>query len=204
MVKKTKIEIFNNLEVSKFSQQLLQNVELRYAFESKVYQITLETAASLSEPELNACFDLIEYTSKSDYEQSTTHWRPKVKKTEMVHIDMRYLLVRAEKDSRILGFASFMLTYEAGKEVVYLYEIHLSEALRGIGLGKHLIDIVSNIGHNAGVEKLMLTVFTRNQHAVDWYSHMAFNVDEFWPEARTLRSGTTKQADYRILSRGIS
>ena len=205
MIKKAKLEILNGLDMSKFKKQLLQDIGLHYATKSKVYQITLEAALKMSEADLDACFNLIAYTSKSDYEQSKTRWRPKVKKAEMLHVDMRYFLVRAdEEDSRILGFASFMLTHEADTEVIYLYEIHLSDPVRRIGLGKHLVDIVSEVGRNAGVEKLMLTVFTRNQHAVDWYSRMGFAVDDSWPEARTLRSGITKQADYRILSRSIS
>ena len=117
---------------------------------------------------------------------------------------MRYLVVRRSGQPQILGFASCMLTYEDGKEVIYLYEIHLMDQLRGVGLGRYLIELVSGIGRNAGVEKMMLTVFNRNTQAAEWYSRLGFSNDEFQPEAKTLRSGVVKQGDYRILSRSIS
>jgi hypothetical protein len=33
--------------------------------------------------------------------------------------------------AELMGFASFMPTYEDGKKVIYVYEIHLEEELRG-------------------------------------------------------------------------
>ena len=50
----------------------------------------------------------------------------------------------------------------------------------------------------------MLTVYVRNSHAAEWYARLGFTLDEFWPEAKVLRSGAVKQADYRILSRPVA
>lgn len=36
-----------------------------------------------------------------------------------------------KEQGELIGFASFMPTYEDGKKVVYVYEIHLEEELRG-------------------------------------------------------------------------
>ena len=203
MNRKLKLESYNMMSLDAFKKALLQNISLDCKSKAACYSITLETVSTINQEDFDACYDLIAYTSKLDYEQSTTRWNPKAKKTEMKLANMRYLLVRDHAAPGVLGFASFMLTYEAGKKVVYLYEIHLADKLRNLGIGKQLVNIVSHIGQNAGVEKIMLTVFVRNSHAAEWYTHLGFSLDEFWPEARTLRSGPVKQTDYRILSRPI-
>ncbi|PQE09006.1 Acyl- N-acyltransferase protein [Rutstroemia sp. NJR-2017a WRK4] len=133
----------------------------------------------------------------------------------------------------ILGFASFMPTYEDGKKVIYVYEIHLEEQLRGL-VSIHNYPIQSNptpifqlqstltsnprrtklsqtlmslIQHAAekipGVEKVMLTCFTANAAARRFYERLGYEVDEFSPEPRVMRGGKEVRADYMILSRGV-
>lgn len=126
---------------------------------------------------------------------------------------MRYLLVRqpdpnlpspaASNRREVHGFCSFMLTYEDGFAVVYIYEIHLAEPLLGIGLGKHLIGIVEAIGRSVGVDKSMLTVFRSNEKAVKVYEHLRYEVDEYSPQDRVFRDGTVKQSDHLILSKRL-
>lgn len=137
--------------------------------------------------------------------------------------DMRYLLVRTRSpdhspdhthpapvkvahadDLPLLGFLSFMLTYEDGLPVIYIYEIHLDEATRGCGLGKHLIKMVESIGQSVRVEKSMLTVFRSNEHARQWYERLGYEIDPHSPPDKKLRGGTIKQADYLILSKPLS
>ena len=101
------------------------------------------------------------------------------------------------------AFASFMLTYEDGEEVVYLYEIHLGEELRGSGLGRYLMDLVENVGRKAGMGKCMLTVFMSNEAARKFYERLGYDVDEFSPGPRRLRNGVVKEADYVILSKKL-
>lgn len=45
-------------------------------------------------------------------------------------LDLKYLLVKRD-DGKVEGFVSFMPTYEDGYLVIYCYEIHLGEELRG-------------------------------------------------------------------------
>lgn len=105
------------------------------------------------------------------------------------------------KDTTILGFMSFMITVEEGQDVVYVYEIHLEEELRGLGLGKHLFNIVEHIGTTNGMEKTMLTVFRRNEQARAMYGKLGYDVDECSPRPRRLRGGVVKEADYIIMSK---
>ncbi|KAF4761639.1 hypothetical protein N7455_000497 [Penicillium solitum] len=101
----------------------------------------------------------------------------------------------------VLGFLSFMVTYEDGKEVVYCYEIHLSPAARGRGVGRLLMGQMEGIGRAVGLEKSMLTVFKSNEIARRFYERLGYEVDEYSPRPRMLRNGTIKDVDYLILSK---
>lgn len=105
--------------------------------------------------------------------------------------------------SIVLGFLSFMVTYEDGKEVVYCYEIHLAAAARGRGLGVLLMSRMEEIGRSVGVEKAMLTVFRSNVVACRFYEKVGYAVDEYSPQPRRLRNGTIKEFDYMILSKRL-
>jgi len=165
---------------------------------------------------LDACFRLIEQSSASDYKSSEIKWSPTSKRKEMVLPDLRYLIVRQDFSHRssdsadlstdissVRGFVSFMVTYEDGFEVVYVYEIHLAPDLRGQGIGNILMRMVESIGRKAGVEKCMLTVFKANDRAVRWYSRSGYVVDDFSPGPRVLRNGIVKQPSYLILSKPL-
>ena len=108
-----------------------------------------------------------------------------------------------EKQRPVLGFASFMLTYEDGYPVVYIYEIHLHPPLRSIGLGARLLDIVESIGRSVGVDKAMLTVFRSNETACNWYRKLEYSVDDYSPRDVELRGGVIRQADYLIMSKRL-
>ncbi|KAJ5731279.1 uncharacterized protein N7483_005787 [Penicillium malachiteum] len=103
----------------------------------------------------------------------------------------------------VLGFLSFMVTYEDGKEVIYCYEIHLSSAVRGQGLGALLMSRMDEIGKLVGLEKAMLTVFRSNVAACTFYEKLGYEVDECSPRPRKLRNGTIKEYDYLILSKRL-
>ncbi|CAI7626741.1 unnamed protein product [Penicillium pancosmium] len=110
---------------------------------------------------------------------------------------------QSSESARILGFLSFMVTYEDGKEVVYCYEIHLSRVARGRGLGGVLMNRMEGIGRLIGLEKAMLTVFKSNVAAREFYRKGGYEVDENSPQPRTLRNGTVKEWDYEILSKRL-
>lgn len=159
---------------------------------------------------LDACFNLIKASSAGDYQGSEMKWSPSKKRKEMLLPDMRYLVIKEKEATRegspsraVCGFISFMITYEDGYEVVYVYEIHLVPEFRGQGVGKVLLGMVEEIGRKVGVEKCMLTVFKANEGAVRWYHRMGYAVDDFSPEPRILRNGTVKEPSYLILSKQL-
>ncbi|ERS98467.1 GNAT family acetyltransferase Nat4 [Sporothrix schenckii 1099-18] len=61
---------------------------------SEVYSIRLARPANLDEATLEACYTLIETTSRGDYEASKLRWRPDHKRQEMRLPDLRYIIVR--------------------------------------------------------------------------------------------------------------
>lgn len=120
--------------------------------------------------------------------------------------DLRYLLVRSAASTpadKVEAFLSFMITYEDGHEVIYCYEVHLSEHLQGCGLGKQLMGIVEDVGREVGVEKAMLTVFLENEGAVKFYERLGYGEDDYSPRPRKLRNGVVKKPDYIILSKAL-
>lgn len=110
---------------------------------------------------------------------------------------------RDSGNAGVLGFLSFMVTYEDGKEVIYCYEIHLAPMARGRGLGAILMDRMEEIGRLVGLEKAMLTVFKSNEAARRFYQKGGYVVDEYSPQPRRLRNGTIKEFDYEILSKDL-
>lgn len=151
---------------------------------------------------LAECLKLIELTSRNDYEASETKWSSTKKRKEMALPDMKYFVL-ADQNQRVEGFTSFMVTYEDGHEVVYIYEIHFTPEWQGRGLGKRLLAIVEDVARNVGASKVMLTVFRANKRAVDWYLRLGYQEDEFSPGPRKLRNGTVKQPSYIILSKQV-
>lgn len=78
------------------------------------------------------------------------------------------------EEGQVLGFLSFMVTEEAGHDVVYCYELHLSPGLRGFGLGKHLLSVMEDFGRTTGMEKAMLTCFAKNEGGVRFYNRNGY------------------------------
>ncbi|TGO56958.1 hypothetical protein BCON_0071g00120 [Botryotinia convoluta] len=109
-----------------------------------------------------------------------------------------------EGGGEIKGFMSFMPTFEDGIKVVYLYEIHLMDELRGTGLGTHLMSLLTNIARAIpGVEKTMLTCYTANEAALKFYRKLGYEKDEYSPEPKRLKGGKVLESDYVILSKRV-
>ena len=171
---------------------------------TKKSKIVTEDTHKLTDIELDQCLALVEGTSRQDYEASSIGWHPQRKRREMLDKDMRYVIVRragSDFNLPIEGFISFMFTYEAGKPVVYIYEIHLRKDARGCGLGKHLLNLVHRMGAKAGVEESMLTVFKSNASTLEWYFRAGYAVDDCSPPDKRLRGEKTVESDYLILSK---
>ena len=184
--------------------------------EETSYSLDIYTAKSIPTADFDACFRLIELTVANAYRSSGMGWSASKKRKEMRLPDMKYLILRRgsrdrtpakseeyPREGQLLGFLSFMVTYEDGKEVLYCYEIHLSPEAQGQGLGKQLMIRYEDIGRRIGLEKVMLTVFKSNPKAMRFYERLGYVVDEFSPPVRILRNGIVKEPEYLILSKPL-
>ncbi|KAI1209788.1 acyl-CoA N-acyltransferase [Annulohypoxylon truncatum] len=168
------------------------------------YSLNLVQSGNLSTDDLEACFRLVEETSRPDYESSSVGWKPGKKLTEMKSPELRYITVKDNAGS-IRGFTSLMPTYEEGEPVVYCYEIHLKPELQGTGLAKTLIGFLEKVAANTPpIKKVMLTCYLSNQRALAFYKKAGFEKDEISPEPRRLRFGKEFIPDYVIMSKVVS
>ena len=55
-----------------------------------------------------------------------------------------------------------------------------------------------------GTAKTMLTCFTCNQRAAQFYTKLGYSLDEFSPPPKVLRNGTQVEPEYMILSKALS
>ncbi|ORY57871.1 acyl-CoA N-acyltransferase [Pseudomassariella vexata] len=167
------------------------------------YTISLISSGALAEKDLKSCLSLVEETSRADYEPSSLGWKPAKKLDEMKSPELRYIVVK-DGQGDIRGFTSLMPTYEEGQPVVYCYEIHLKGELQGTRLGKLLISFLEDVAVNVPtVEKVMLTCFTSNKRALDFYKKLGFKKDDISPEPRRLRYGKEVVPDYVIMSKVV-
>jgi ribosomal protein S18 acetylase RimI-like enzyme len=190
----------------------------------RALRFELKRSTKMSNSELAACFDLISKTSEQDYRSSSRGWDPDYKLEEMSDREMMYFLVRqaegyigvdsvsdsdasAHHAGAILGFMSFKLEPEDEelnlmRPVLYLYEIHLDDRLRGQSLGGTMINWAISQARLVRISKMMLTVFTVNENARRLYDREGFTKDGISPEDRVTRRKVIK-ADYIIMSKEL-
>ncbi|KAI0121241.1 acyl-CoA N-acyltransferase [Xylariales sp. AK1849] len=169
----------------------------------KQYSLSIAQAGRVSPQDLKMCLGLVEETSKSHYEASSRGWKPRKKLAEMKSPEMRYIMVKDAKGG-VRGFTSFMPTFEEGQPVVYCYEIHLKPEMQGTGLGALLMGFHDNVAYyTPTVEKIMLTCFLKNQHALEFYLKLGFEIDPISPSPKKLRFGKQSTPDYIIMSKTI-
>ncbi|KAI6769891.1 hypothetical protein HG530_004520 [Fusarium avenaceum] len=203
------IETANKISDEEFLQQYVKTSsdswpEWKHPKDEATFTLSLIRPTSMTEGDLEACYNLIDETSGTDYRSSSLGWHAAAKKKEMRSPDLRYILVK-DDSGEIKGFTSFMPTFENHEPVIYCYEIHLKPELQGTGLGKKLMSYYTDVAENIPtVEKAMLTCFVSNESALKFYEKLGFTKDDYSPRERKLRGGKVVVPDYVILSRPTS
>lgn len=213
------------------TRDLGEHPYIRAAFTA---QASICNSGYMSKERMDACLNLVKSTSAADYKASSMGWDEQAKRAEMTDPAMWYILVHRlhfevpeecimkpdDSPGRIRalpdpcgpesfgGFLSFMYTKDdppnETRDVVYVYELHLEEDLRGESLGEYLMDFVRKICMRTFTRKIMLTVFTRNVRARKFYERLGFVRDASSPPDRKVR-GRVIEPEYLILSlSGIS
>ncbi|KAI1746781.1 acyl-CoA N-acyltransferase [Xylaria castorea] len=202
------IENANQKNDEKFIQEHLCPSDLSWSSwthpnSHETYSLALISARGLDSADLDACYNLIEETSRADYEASTLGWKPAKKIAEMKSPELRYVLVK-NSEGVVRGFTSLMPTYEEGEPVVYCYEIHLKPELQRTGLGRLLMSFLESVAaHTPPIKKIMLTCFLANQKALAFYRSLGFTRDPISPVPKKLRYGREFVPDYVIMSKTV-
>ncbi|KAF9229353.1 hypothetical protein BS17DRAFT_743333 [Gyrodon lividus] len=178
---------------------------------SQQFSFSVKTTSDLSNTQRDQIWRIFEENMYELYCSSSFGWKPQAKKVEMFHQLSRFLIVQRGEDPQdsaqspgIIAYTMFRFDREEYQDVVYCYELQVSGDARRCGLGRLLTLMLSDIGAQWGMTKVMLTVFKANHTALSFYKSMGFVVDETSPDFPEDSEGwTNDECDYSILSRRI-
>jgi ribosomal protein S18 acetylase RimI-like enzyme len=163
-------------------------------------KVRFAPSSRLSPSEFESILALFMDNMGEMYKESSWGLETEEKTEELKHPNARFLLVD-DASGRLAGFVHFRFDYDdcdaPSQGVLYVYEIQIGELFRRQGLGKTLMQISERIASKAQLSKVMLTVFKKNQAAMDFYKGLAYEIDESSP------SKHNEPADYEILSRRV-
>lgn len=127
---------------------------------------------SLGLTEFNTKYNKENRPKKDNLEERLKRRREKVDKLfeDYWTIDNQLILV-ATLSNKVVGYA---IAYIYDEIYGYLDEMYVSEDSRGLGLGKKLLDTVSQELKTLKVEKLKLNVFLWNENAIKLYDKEGF------------------------------
>lgn len=106
-------------------------------------------------------------------------WDPPSKEKELFHKLSRFILLEDSTSEELSAFC--MVRFEAEKNyegemefLIYIYEIQVSESLRGQGVFRRLLTALERLGAELKVQLIMLTCFRCNTKALPVYEHLGF------------------------------
>lgn len=171
------------------------------ALDDEVLSVRLVNARNVTETVFQDLLALFEQNMGELYRNSSWGLDPSAKAAELRHDMARYLLVQTPTN-HVVAFMHYRFEYDDDdqpKEVVlYVYEIQVDQRFQRRGLGKALMAISEQIAVQAEVAKVMLTVFTKNHDAMEFYKRLNYEIHSSSPSMHK------ELADYEILSKSIS
>jgi ribosomal protein S18 acetylase RimI-like enzyme len=197
--------------------EVTNNEKTVVTFTPTYYPSSLNMAPST----FQQCLDVFQNNMSTLYQDSSWGLDMKEKEEELKHDHARFLLVFATtttastattttpiktnilSSSIVAAFCHFRFEFDHEEHptciVLYVYELQVSTQYQGKGVGKHLMEIIHDIGqqqHPNLVSKIVLTVFKNNVGAMKFYKQtLGYVVDETDPS----HFGHDTE-DYEILS----
>jgi len=152
-----------------------------YRSESVDLKIEYQPSDKIDPEDMNQIFSLLKTNMEDLYEKSAWGWDETKKLNELTDEAARFLIAK-NSDGKILGFTHFRFDVEVNQPILYCYELQVAEEIQRKGLGKYLMNILLLIAFKFRLVKIMLTVFTHNTQALDFYiKSLEFRRDETCP-----------------------
>ncbi|MGD0096011.1 MAG: GNAT family N-acetyltransferase [Terracidiphilus sp.] len=102
----------------------------------------------------------------------------------------------AEHDGRAAGFALYLFNYSTfmGRPGLYIEDLFVEPELRGLGIGKALLQQVAAIAVKKGCPRLQWAVLDWNTPAIDFYRAMGAEFLDEWRNVRVTGDALSKLA----------
>ena len=97
-----------------------------------------------------------------------------------------YFCLVAESDGKPAGFAFYFFNYSTwlGRPGLYLEDLFVEPAFRGLGIGRALLERVAAIAVAKGCQRLQWEVLDWNTPAIDFYTAMGAEFLDAWRNVR--------------------
>lgn len=129
---------------------------------------------------VNELFALLQKNMESFYRSCNWGWDGERKFSEMTE-DTAWYLIAYDESKKPVAFSHFRFDMDYGLDVLYVYELQLTEDVRRKGLGKFMSQLLELIGFKNNMKKVILTVFKHNTGALEFYQSMKYSLDETTP-----------------------
>ncbi|KAF9069107.1 acyl-CoA N-acyltransferase [Rhodocollybia butyracea] len=166
---------------------------------------TFYLATEIPEGSRAEIWKICEENMREMYTSSSMGWNPAEKQAELFNPLARFILLTpADKPTVIAGYTVFRFEYEEEEDLLYCYELQISNGYRRKGLGKSLVNLLESVGSRMSMEKIMLTALDVNLPALDFYTAAGFKLDPCSPtyhEEGDADDEVDNNCDYQILSK---
>ncbi|EPY49733.1 histone N-acetyltransferase [Schizosaccharomyces cryophilus OY26] len=186
---------------------MTDKIKLKWEINDEAYlemnKLCMEIISFRDKYTLKECFALVQENMQNLYENSVLSWDDEAKWREMSMDSLCYICLYSTERRKLVGFMSFEETVEADLPCLYLYELQITKDMRRRGCGSWLMKQLIRIAEQRQIPYVFLTVFGKNEQALNFYHQFQFYPHPTSPQSKTFRSGRVVHPDYYILYTNI-
>lgn len=178
-----KAQVASLVQAANIAKDIMNEMKDLTEYHSEGLNLKIEYQPSdmVKQEDMDQMFNLLKTNMEDYYDKSSWGWDDNKKKEELTDENAKFLIAR-NSEGKILGFSHFRFEVEINHPVLYCYELQVAEEIHKKGVGKYLMSILFLIAFKFKLIKVMVTVFTHNKPAVDFYmKSLGFRRDETCP-----------------------